>query len=384
MKYAMQRLMLVALVSLLPSMTWGAQTQPLIEKVKIGVAAPLTGLQAHYGHDFLNGIILATADFNASKAIINGKQIEIVLDTADDQANSHVATAVAKKLVDDDIKGVLGHFNSGTTIPASRIYAQAGIPQIAMATAAEYTQQGFRNTFRMMTSDTQQGKVAGHFVVRKLGIKRLALVDDRTIYGKGLAEQFGKAAKEAGVIIVGREFTTNKATNFTAMLIKLKRLKPDAIFYGGADAQAAPLVKQMYRLGLKAKLISGDMVKTSSFLEMAGTAAEGTVASLAGVPLNAMPQGQKFMQKYRAHFHEEAQTYAPYSYDGAMAMFAAMKKANSTDPDKYLSALTNINIAGVTTNRFAYDKYGNLKDVRITLYQVVQGKWQALSSMPNQ
>lgn len=391
MKYVMQQLMLVALVSILPGIAQGAQAHPLIETVKIGVAAPLTGPQAHYGKDFLNGIKLATANFNANKPLINGKQIQIVLDVADDQADAHLATVVAQKLVDDGIKGMLGHFNSDTTIAASRIYAQAGIPQIAMATSAEYTQQGFKNTFRMMASDKQQGKIVGPFVVRRLHLKRIAIINDQTMYGQGLADHFEQAAKKAGAIIVGREDTQGKAPNFTKTLNKFKRLKPDAIFYSGADTQAAAMVKQMHQLGIKAQVIASDMVKTSHFVEAAGRDCEGvisiadtTIAALSGEPLDNTPQGQKFIAQYKERFHEENPTYAPYAYDGAMAMFTSMQKANSTDPVKYLSALANIKRAGVTMNRFAYDKYGNLKDVQITFHQVVQGDWQVFFSVRSQ
>ena len=164
----------------------------------MGFAGPMTGAQAHYGKDFQNGITLAVEDINATKPVIGGKPVRFVLDSADDQADPRTGTTVAQKLVDDGIKGMLGHFNSGTTIPASRIYANAGIPEIAMATAPEYTQQGFKTTFRMMTSDTQQGSVAGTFAVKTLRVKKIAIVDDRTAYGQGLADQFEKAAKACG------------------------------------------------------------------------------------------------------------------------------------------------------------------------------------------
>ena len=351
------------------------------EDVKLGFAGPMTGAQAHYGADFQNGITLAVEEMNATKPVIGGKPVRFVLDSADDQADPRTGTTVAQKLVDDGIKGMLGHFNSGTTIPASRIYANAGIPQIAMATAPEYTQQGFKTTFRMMTSDTQQGSVAGTFAVKTLGMKKIAIVDDRTAYGQGLADQFAKAAKAAGATIVDREFTNDKAVDFKAILTKLKQANPDLVYYGGADSQAAPMVKQMKSLGVKAPLMGGEMVHTPTFLKIAGPAAEGTIASLAGLPLDDMPGGKDYVIKYKKRFGTDVETYSPYAYDGAMAMMKAMEKANSTDPAKYLPVLAKTDMQGVTTKDLAYDAKGDLKNGGITIYKVENGQWKPLQSI---
>ncbi|WP_153099047.1 branched-chain amino acid ABC transporter substrate-binding protein [Paraburkholderia hayleyella] len=379
MQHAMKKLAGATLAATL-SLAGAAYAQQ-VEDVKIGVAGPLTGAQAHYGKDFQNGITLAVEDMNATKPVIGGKTVRFVLNSADDQADPRTGTTVAQKLVDDGIKGMLGHFNSGTTIPASRIYANAGIPQLAMATAPEYTQQGFKTTFRMMTSDTQQGSVAGTFAVKNLGMKRIAIVDDRTAYGQGLADQFEKAAKAAGGTIVDREFTNDKAVDFKAILTKLKATNPDLIYYGGADSQAAPMVRQMKTLGVKAPLMGGEMVKTPTFLKIAGDAANGTVASLAGLPLDEMPGGKAYVAKYKKRFNEDVQTYSPYSYDGAMALFDAMKKANSTDPAKYLPFLAKTDMPSVTSTHLSYDAKGDLKHGGITLYKVVDGKWTTLQSV---
>jgi branched-chain amino acid transport system substrate-binding protein len=351
------------------------------EDVKVGFAGPMTGAQAHYGKDFQNGITLAVEDMNATKPVIGGKPVHFVLDSADDQADPRTGTTVAQKLVDDGIKGMLGHFNSGTTIPASRIYANAGIPQIAMATAPEYTQQGFKTTFRMMTSDTQQGSVAGTFAVKNLGLKKIIVIDDRTAYGQGLADEFSKAAKAAGGTIIDREYTNDKAVDFKSILTKAKAQTPDLIYYGGADSQAAPMVKQMKSLGIKAPLMGGEMVHTPTFLKIAGDSANGTVASLAGLPLDQMPGGKDYVEKYKKRFGEDVQTYSPYAYDGAMAMFKAMKAANSTDPAKYLPFLAKTSMPAVTTSELAYDTRGDLKNGGITLYKVVDGKWTTLQSV---
>ncbi|SAL76119.1 extracellular ligand-binding receptor [Caballeronia choica] len=359
----------------------GTAVAQQVEDVKVGFAAPMTGAQAHYGKDFENGITLAVEDFNATKPVIGGKPVRIVLNAADDQADPRTGTTVAQKLVDDGIKGMLGHFNSGTTIPASRIYANAGIPEIAMATAPEYTTQGYKTTFRMMTSDTQQGSVAGEFAVKNLKVKKIAIVDDRTAYGQGLADQFEKAAKASGGTIVDREYTNDKAVDFKAILTKIKSSNPDLVYYGGADSQAAPMVRQMKTLGLRAPLMAGEMVKTDTFVKIAGDAADGTVASLAGLPMDQMPGGADYAAKYKKRFNEDVQTYSPYAYDGAMAMFNAMKKANSTDPAKYLPFLAKTDMPGVTTSKLAYDQKGDLKNGGITLYKVVGGKWTTLQSV---
>ncbi|MGV2288487.1 branched-chain amino acid ABC transporter substrate-binding protein [Trinickia sp. YCB016] len=379
MQHTMKQLAGATLVAAL-SLAGTAHAQQA-DEVKIGFAGPMTGAQAHYGADFKNGITLAIEDINATKPVIGGKPVKFVLDAADDQADPRTGTTVAQKLVDDGIKGMLGHFNSGTTIPASRIYANAGIPEIAMATAPEYTSQGFKTTFRMMTSDTQQGSVAGAFAVKSLGMKKIAIVDDRTAYGQGLADQFEKAAKASGATIVDREFTNDKAVDFKAILTKLKAAQPDLIYYGGADSQAGPMVKQMKTLGMKAPLMGGEMVHTPTFLQVAGDAANGTIASLAGLPLEDMPGGKDYVAKYKKRFNEDVQTYSPYAYDGAMAMFSAMKKANSTDPAKYLPVLAQTDMPAVTTAHLAYDTKGDLKNGGITMYKVVDGKWAPLQSI---
>ncbi|TMS57889.1 branched-chain amino acid ABC transporter substrate-binding protein [Imbroritus primus] len=357
--------------------TTGAQA----EDIKLGFAAPMTGAQAQYGKDMQHGIVLAIEEFNATHPKIGGKEVKFVLLSEDDQADPKTGSVVAQKLVDKGIQGMLGHFNSGTSIPASTVYSRAGIPQIAMATAPEYTRQGFKNTFRMMTSDTQQGSVIGAFAVKKLGAKTIAIVDDRTAYGQGLADEFEKAAKAAGGKIVRREFTNDKAVDFKAVLTNIKRSNPDIIFFGGAEAQSAPMAKQMKELGLKAPLVSGEMSKTDNFIKLAGPAANGTVVSLAGLPLDQMPGGPGYKQRYEKRFGSKVETYSPYAYDGAMAMMKAMVKANSAEPAKYLPVLAKTSMIGVTTRNLAYDARGDLKDGGITVYKVVDGQWTVLESV---
>ncbi|QCP50309.1 branched-chain amino acid ABC transporter substrate-binding protein [Trinickia violacea] len=345
------------------------------QTVKLGLAAPMTGAQAQYGKDFESGVQLAIDDFNATKPTIDGKETKFVLEALDDQADPKTGTVVAQKLVDDGIKGMLGHFNSGVTIPASAIYSRAGIPQISTATAPAYTHQGFKTTFRMMTSDTQQGSVMGKYVVETLHAKRIAIIDDRTAYGQGLAEQFEAAVKASGGSLIDHEFTSDKAVDFRSILTEVKSKNPDFIYYAGADAQSAPLVKQARGLAIKALFASGEMSKTEDFIKIAGPSSEGVIVSLAGLPLDKMPGGAGFAKRYEAKFGGEPTTYAPYTYDGAMAMMQAMQKANSSDPAKYLPVLAKTDMKGVTSDHFAYDQYGDLRDAIITVYKCEDGKW---------
>ena len=349
--------------------------------LKIGHAGPLTGTIAHLGKDNENGVRLAVEEANSAGFEIDGKKLTLELLSEDDQADPKQGTIVAQKLVDAKVAGVIGHLNSGTTIPASKLYNDAGFAQISpSATNVTYTNQGYRTAFRVMANDAQQGKVLGDFAVTKLGAKNIAIIDDRSAYGQGLADEFEKAAVAAGATIVAREFTDTTKTDFTAILTSIKGKNPDLIFYGGMDAQAGPMMKQVNNLGLTAKYLAGDGVQTAEFLKLAAESAEGVYASSPGVPLDKMPQGPAFAGKYKAKFNQEIQLYAPYAYDAANVLLAAMKKANSTDPAKYLPELAAIQYEGVTGN-IAFDEKGDIKGGSISLYQVKDGKWEYIETI---
>ena len=349
--------------------------------VKIGASAPLTGPQAHIGKDNENGTRMAIEDANASGVAIGGKKVRFELLSEDDQADPKTATIVAQKLVDAQVNGVIGHLNSGTSIPASTIYSDNGIVQISpSATAVSYTARGLKTAFRVMPNDGQQGKVLGEFAAKNLAAKKIAVIDDRTAYGQGLADEFIKSAQANGAQIVAREYTNDKAVDFTAVLTSLKGKKPDLIFFGGMDPQGIPLVKQLKALGFNAKFMMGDGGYTPKLIELAGAAAEGAYASLPGVPLDQMPGGRDFSQRYEAKFKQPIQLYAPYCYDAVNVMIAAMQQAGSVEPAKYLPALAKISYNGVTAT-ISFDEKGDIKGGEITLYQVQQGKWQALQTM---
>src|SRR5208283_4138111 len=344
-------------------------------------SAPLTGPQAHIGKDNENGTRMAIEDANAKGVIIGGKKVRFELLSEDDQTDPKTATIVAQKLVDAKVNGIIGHLNSGTTIPASRIYSDNGIPQISpSATAVAYTAQGFKSAFRVMANDGQQGRVLGEFAAKNLGAKKIAVLDDRTAYGQGLADQFVKSAQANGAQIVTHEYTTDKAVDFTAVLTSIKGKKPDLVFFGGMDPQGAPMLKQLRALAIDAKFLMGDGGSTAKFIENAGAAADGAYASLPGVPLAQMPGGKDFSQRYETRFKQPIQLYAPYCYDAVNVMIAAMQKAGSAEPAKYLPELAKVEYDGVTA-KITFDEKGDLKGGAITLYQVQQGKWQPLQTM---
>jgi branched-chain amino acid transport system substrate-binding protein len=349
--------------------------------VKIGAAGPLTGPQAHIGKDNENGTRMAIDDANARGVTIGGKKARFELLSEDDQTDPKTATIVAQKLVDAKVNGVIGHLNSGTSIPASAIYFKNGVPQISpSATAVKFTAQGYKTAFRVMTNDAQQGKALGEFATKVLGLKKIAVIDDRTAYGQGLADEFVKSAEANGAQIIAHEYTTDHSVDFTAVLTSIKGKQPDLLFFGGMDPQGVPMVKQLRSLGMKTQFMMGDGGYTPKLIELAGAAVEGAYASLPGVPLDNMPSGRDFAKRYEARFQQPIQLYAPYCYDAVNVMIAAMQKAGSAEPAKYLPEIGKVELEGVTA-KIGFDEKGDIKGGAVTVYQVRQGQWHAVQTM---
>jgi len=358
-----------------------APKPPEVVTVKIGSASPLTGPQAHIGIDIRNGVQLAIEDANAANHEIGGKKVKFEMVAEDDEANPTKATTVAQKLVDAKVAAVVGHFNSGASIPASKIYSDAGIPQISpSSTNPKYTQQGFKTAFRVVAHDDQQGPTLGRYAAARVNAKSVAVIDDSTAYGQGIADAFEATVKAAGVKVLAREHTTDKDTDFKAILTKIKGRRPDLIMFGGIDPQAGPMVKQMAQLGIKAKFMGGDGMQTPNFIKLAGDAAEGVMASIPGLPKDQMPGGKVFMDKYKAKFNAEVELYAPMGYDAVMVFIDAMKRAGSTEPAKFLPEIGKTKLSGVI-GPVAFDDKGDLVNGPITIYVVKGGKWEALETV---
>ena len=346
--------------------------------VKIGHVAPLSGPIAHLGKDNENGAKMAIEELNAKGVSIGGKKIKFELVAEDDASDPKQGTAVAQKLVDEKVKGVIGHLNSGTTIPASKIYNDEGIPQISpSATNPKYTRQGFNTSFRVVADDVQLGGVLGKYAVKDLKGKAIAVVDDRTAYGQGVADEFDKAVKAAGGVVVGREYTTDKATDFMPILTTLKAKKPDIIFFGGMDAVGGPMLKQMKSLGIGAKFMGGDGICTSELAKLAGDALlDGQVvcAEAGGVEGNQKKGMDDFGLRYQKRFGSEVKLYAPYVYDAINLMVAAMVKAGSYEPSKYLSVLAQTSGYKGVTGTISFDNKGDIKNGALTVYTFKGGK----------
>jgi len=351
--------------------------------VKIGHAGPTSGPIAHLGKDNENGARLAIEELNAAGVTVDGKAVTLELMAEDDAADPKQGTAVAQKFVDAKVAGVIGHLNSGTTIPASKLYSDAGIPQISpSSTNPKYTRQGFKTAFRVVADDAQLGSTLGKYAVGTLKGRAIAVIDDRTAYGQGVAEEFTKAIIAAGAKVVAKEFTTDKATDFNAILTTIKSKKPDVVFFGGMDAVAGPMLKQMQSLGINAKFMGGDGICSTELLKLGGDAIQDDqvyCAEAGGVEGDGKADMDAFKAKFKAKYGSDVQVYAPYVYDAVKVMVASMVKAKSVDPVKYLPVLaTTTGYKGVT-GPISFDGKGDLKNGALTLKTVRSGRFETLA-----
>jgi branched-chain amino acid transport system substrate-binding protein len=347
------------------------------EVVKIGHVGPVSGAQAHYGKDNENGARMAIEELNAQGVSIGGKKVKFELQAEDDAADPKQGTAAAQKLCDAKVAGVVGHLNSGTTIPASKVYNDCGIPHVTgAATNPNLTKPGYKTTFRIIANDNALGAGLAAYASDTLKLKSAAIIDDRTAYGQGVATVFKKVAAEKGIKVVDEQFTTDKATDFMAILTAIKAKNPDGIFFGGMDPQAGPMLRQMEQLGMtNVKYFGGDGICTSEIAKLAAGAKtlSNVVCAEGGASLAKMPGGTAWKAKYDAKYPGQFQVYSPYTYDATMLLVDAMKRAGSWDPKVYTPELAKSNYKGVTAN-IAFEPNGELKNPAITLYVYKDGK----------
>lgn len=350
--------------------------------VPVGFSAVLTGGNAAFGKDIENGVQLALDDANVERIMIGGKVAHFQIHAEDDQGDPRIGVQAAQKLVDSGVAVVIGHFNSGTTLPASMIYQQAGIVMINPgATNPAINQRGLDHIFSVIGTDAGNAGLAGTYAVNVEKAKRISIIDDRTAFGQGEADVFEKAVKAAGGSIVARQYVNDKTVDFSSQLTALKAEDVDMVFFGGLDRQAAGVAKRMKQLGMKAQLLGGGAVADADFLQLAGNAGEGAMAWEPGAPLDRLPKGKDFAARYQKKFGTTAQTYAPFGYDAAWAAINAMQKADSIDPKVYLPVLKSISFDGIT-GHIAFDEKGLVKGAVSTLYQVKDGKWEPITTRP--
>jgi branched-chain amino acid transport system substrate-binding protein len=351
--------------------------------VTIAHVGPTSGAIAHLGKDNENGAIMAVEELNAAGVTIGGKKVTLKLMTEDDAADPKQGTAVAQKLADAKVAGVVGHLNSGTTIPASSIYNEAGIPQVSpSATNPKYTRQGFKTAFRLVADDTQLGGTLGRYAVATLKGKAIAVIDDRTAYGQGVAQEFAKAVEAAGGTVVAKEFTTDKATDFSSILTTIKGKKADVVFFGGMDAVAGPMLRQMKSLGINAKFMGGDGICSTELVKLAGDAVTDNqvfCAEAGGVEGQQKVGMDAFKTSFKKRFNADVQVYAPYVYDGVKVMVAAMVKAGSSDPAKYLPVLAATKDYKGVTGTISFDNKGDILNGALTLKTIRAGKLTELA-----
>ncbi len=350
--------------------------------VRIGHVAPVSGPQAHYGKDNENGARMAVADLNKQGLSIGGKKVTFELVAEDDAADPKQGTAAAQKLCDAKVNGVVGHLNSGTTIPAAKVYTACGLPMVTpSATNPELTTLGYKNVYRLLANDNDLGAGLAKYAQGTLKLKKVAVIDDRTAYGKGVAEVFAKVAKELGLEVVSQQYTNDKAVDFMSILTAIKSKKPDGIFFGGMDPQAGPMLRQMQQLGLtKAYFFGGDGICTDQLMKLSSGAKTlgNVVCAVGGASLDKLPSGLAWRKRYDEMFPGQFQVYSPYTYDATMVLVDAMKRANSTDPKVYAPKLAESAYQGVTA-KLAFEANGELKNPAMTLYAYKDGKKVAVN-----
>ncbi|MBK6296207.1 MAG: branched-chain amino acid ABC transporter substrate-binding protein [Rhodoferax sp.] len=350
--------------------------------VKIGHVAPISGAQASYGKDNENGARMAIEDLNAAGVMIGGKKVKLELVAEDDAADPKQGAAVAQKLCDAKVAGVAGHLNSGTTIPAAKIYNDCGIPHVTpSATNPNLTKPGYKTTWRLLANDNALGAGLANHAADKLKLKRVAVVDDRTAYGQGVAAVFKSVAKSKGIEIVDEQFTTDKSVDFMSILTAIKAKNPDGVFFGGMDPQAGPMLRQMEQLGMtNVKYFGGDGICTMDLIKQSAGAKtlENVVCAEGGASLDKMPGGAAWKKRYDAKYPGQFQVYSPYTYDAVHVLVDAMKRAGSADPKVYVSKLGETNYQGITT-KVQFESNGELKNPAMTLYTYKGDKKIALN-----
>jgi branched-chain amino acid transport system substrate-binding protein len=348
---------------------WGCEKET--EKtIRIAVAGPMTGDQSKQGNDLKNGVELAVSEWNEKGGVL-GKKIELLV--GDDQHDPKQAVAVANKFVNSGVVGVVGHWNSSASIPASEVYHRSNIPMITPAsTNPQVTDRGYSNVFRICGRDDQQGRVAAEFVITQLKAKRVAVLHDKTTYGQGLANEFQKALGNQVEVVYSAGIIQGDK-DFRGVLTTVASKKPDVYFFGGIYPEGGLLVKQAKEVGLKAPMVSGDGVIDQVFVQIAGTAADGTYLTFSP-DTTKLPAAQEALQKYRVRYGEPG-PYSFYAYDATQVLLKGIKTAGTTDGFGISQVIHTISYDGIT-GRIQFDTKGDLITTQYVVWITKDGKFE--------
>jgi branched-chain amino acid transport system substrate-binding protein len=333
-------------------------------QIKMGVAGPITGDNASFGAQLKNGADQAVATINAAGGILGQK---ITLSYGDDVSDPKQGVSVANKFSGDGVKYVIGHFNSGVTMPASEAYQENGILEITpSATNPQITERGLWNIFRTCGRDDQQGKVAGEYIVAHFKGKKIAIVHDKTTYGQGLADETKKAINAKGMKEVLYEGINIGDKDFSALVSKIKASGADLVYWGGLFTEGGLIVRQMRDQGVKAPLMGGDGITSDEFASVGGPGVEGTLMSFPPDPRNR-PEAKAVVEKFRAaKFEPEA--YTLYSYAAVQIIKAAAEQAKSIDTKKVADAMHSGKPFKTVIGDISYDKKGDITRLDYVMY----------------
>jgi branched-chain amino acid transport system substrate-binding protein len=351
------------------SLLSGCEKKP--ETLKIGVAGPMTGPEAKMGTDFRNAATLAVEEWNAKGGVL-GKKIELAV--GDDQSDPKQAVSVANKLVNEGVVAVVGHFNSSCSIPASDVYSRAALPMITPgSTNPQLTERGHRSVFRVCGRDDQQGLVGAAFVTRKLNLKKVAVLHDKTTYGQGLAEEF---RKNLGSAVQTTYFggITKGDKDFKTVLTSVRQGGPELIFFGGIYPEGGLLVKQAREINLSVPFMSGDGCIDPKFIEIAGAAAaEGTYLTFGPDP-NNIPAAKDFLAKYKARFGEPG-PYSIYAYDAVTVLLHAVVAAGTAKGDAVIGKLHSMEFP-VSLGILRFTEKGDVSSAPYIVWVTRSGKFE--------
>jgi branched-chain amino acid transport system substrate-binding protein len=333
-------------------------------QIKIGVAGPITGPNAAFGAQLKNGTEQAVEDINAAGGVMGQK---LALSTGDDVSDPKQGVSVANKFAAEGIKWVVGHFNSGVSIPSSEVYQEAGIIQITPAsTNPRFTERGMWNTFRTCGRDDQQGEVAGTYLAKSFKGKKVAVVHDKTPYGKGLADETQKTMNKQGLKEVMYEGVNTGEKDYSALVSKLKQANVDVVYFGGLHTEAGLIIRQMRDQGLNAPMMSGDGIVSSEFVSIAGPGAEGTLMTFSPDP-RKNPNAKEAVEKFRKKgFEPEA--YTLYSYAAVEVYKQAAEAVKSTDPKKMAEYMHSGKTFKTVIGDLSFDKKGDITRPDYVMY----------------